>query len=152
MILFPDSPSEVKIAGQQTATPGEYIHLTCTTSETFPAPNLRWKINLFGEIQEVQDIDADVQIENVYEGGIIGHAKIDVHVPDNVNKIIAHCSSSSENMEMINSEEHEIEVMKLANDNISNLISDAENVIDPEYDIITLVIVMNMDILTFLID
>jgi len=129
------SPSEVKIAGQQTATPGEYIHLTCTTSETFPAPNLRWKINLFGEVQEVQDIDADVQIENVYEGGIIGHAKIDVHVPDNVNKIIAHCSSSSENMEMINSEEHEIKVMKLANDDISNLISEAENVIDPEYDI-----------------
>merc|ERR1719427_793290 len=41
-------PHTVQITGPTTATPGQFAHFTCVTTETFPVPALTWKIEKSG--------------------------------------------------------------------------------------------------------
>merc|ERR550519_2845702 len=42
-------PKSVQITGPTSALPGDYAHFTCLTTETFPVPELKWKIEKSGE-------------------------------------------------------------------------------------------------------
>merc|ERR1711936_298894 len=54
-------PQTVQITGPTTATPGQFAHFTCVTTETFPVPALTWKIEKSGDIAEVTQIDIPIE-------------------------------------------------------------------------------------------
>ena len=109
--IFLDLPKSVEITGPTTATPGEYAHFTCVTTESFPVPTLKWKIEKSGEFYEVIDIDGDVSSENLEYGGVIAFAKLDILIEDGFTNALVQCAAVVEGQEEILSKKHKIDII-----------------------------------------
>merc|ERR1712106_957567 len=104
-------PKSVEITGPSTALTGDYAHFTCLTTETFPVPALKWKIEKSGEFYEVDETDGDVSSEGLEDGGAVAYAKTDILIEDNFENALIQCVAVVEGQEMVMSEKHRIDVI-----------------------------------------
>merc|ERR1712123_391376 len=84
-------PKSVEITGPTAALPGDYAHFTCLTTETFPVPALKWKIEKSGEFYEVDEIEGDVSSEALEDGGVVAYAKTDILIEDDFENALIQC-------------------------------------------------------------
>ena len=110
---FLDLPKSVEISGPTTATPGEYAHFTCLTTESFPVPALKWKVEKSGDGHEVIDIDGDVSTEASEDGGVVTFAKIDILIEEGITHASVQCSALLEGFGKESSKQHEIDVIAI---------------------------------------
>jgi len=101
-------PKTVEINGSTTATPGEYAHFTCLTTESFPVPALKWRVEKSGD---VYDIDGDVSTEALEDGGVVAFAKIDIHINQGIANVLVQCSAVVEGLGERSSKRHELDVI-----------------------------------------
>merc|ERR1711892_508290 len=106
-------PKSVAITGPTTALPGDYAHFTCLTTETFPVPALKWKIEKSGEFYEVDEIEGDVSSEALEDGGAVAYAKTDIFIEDDFENALIQCVAVVEGQEMVMSEKHKIDVISI---------------------------------------
>merc|ERR1712106_1193119 len=106
-------PKSVKITGPTTALPGDYAHFTCLTSETFPVPALKWKIEKSGEFYEVDEIDGDFSSEALKNGGAVAYAKTDILIEEGFENALIQCVAVVEGQEMVMSEKHRIDLISI---------------------------------------
>jgi len=106
-------PKSVAITGPSTALPGDYAHFTCLTTETFPVPALKWKIEKSGEFYEVDEIEGDVSSEALEDGGAVAYAKTDILIEDGFENALIQCVAVVEGQEMVMSEKHKIDVISI---------------------------------------
>lgn len=106
-------PASVEITGPTTATPGEYAHFTCVTTETFPVPALKWKIEKSGEVDEVIYIDGDVSSQNLEDGGVVAFAKIDILIENGFTNALIQCSAVVEGQGEIKSQKHKMDIISI---------------------------------------
>merc|ERR1712106_54952 len=106
-------PKSVAITGPSTALPGDYAHFTCLTSETFPVPALKWKIEKSGEFYEVDESDGDVSSEGLEDGGAVAYAKTDILIEDGFENALIQCVVVVEGQEVVMSEKHKIDVISI---------------------------------------
>jgi len=106
-------PKSVEISGPTTATPGEYAHFTCLTTESFPVPALKWKVEKSGDGHEVIDIDGDVSTEASEDGGVVAFAKIDILIEEGITHASVQCSALLEGFGKESSKQHEIDVIAI---------------------------------------
>merc|ERR1712123_247752 len=106
-------PKSVGITGPSTALPGDYAHFTCLTTETFPVPALKWKIEKSGEFYEVDEIDGDVSSEALEDGGAVAYAKTDILIEDGFENALIQCVVVVEGQEMVMSEKHKIDLISI---------------------------------------
>eukprot|EP00092_Neocalanus_flemingeri_P042270 GFUD01046141.1.p1 GENE.GFUD01046141.1~~GFUD01046141.1.p1 ORF type:complete len:652 (+),score=183.46 GFUD01046141.1:49-1956(+) len=106
-------PKTVEISGPTTAAPGEYAHFTCLTTESFPVPALKWRIEKSGDIYEVNDIDGDVSTEALEDGGVVAFAKIDILIEQGTTHAMVECSAVVEGLGEKSSIQHEIDVISI---------------------------------------
>merc|ERR1719427_1650037 len=106
-------PHTVQITGPTTATPGQFAHFTCVTTETFPVPALTWKIEKSGDIAEVSEIDGDVSTESLEDGGVVAFAKIDISIEETMTHGLVQCFASLDAFGKKLSMQHEIDVISL---------------------------------------
>jgi len=106
-------PKTVEINGSTTATPGEYAHFTCLTTESFPVPALRWRVEKSGDINEVSNIDGDVSTEALEDGGVLTFAKIDILIEKGITHTSVECSAELEGFEQRSSEQHILHVISI---------------------------------------
>merc|ERR1711936_906857 len=104
-------PQTVQITGPTTATPGEFAHFTCVTTETFPVPALTWKIEKSGDIAEVSEIDGDVSTEALEDGGVVAFAKIDIPIEETTAHAFIECLAMVEGLGITTSKKLEVEVI-----------------------------------------
>jgi len=104
-------PKSVEITGPTTALPGDYAHFTCLTTETFPVPALKWKIEKSGEMYEVEEIEGDVSSEALEEGGAVAYAETDILIEDAFEHALIQCVAVVEGQEVVMSEKHKIDVI-----------------------------------------
>jgi len=103
----------VEITGPTTALPGDYAHFTCLTTETFPVPALKWKIEKSGEFYEVDEIEGDVSSEALEDGGAVAYSKTDILIEDDFENVMIQCVAVVEGQEMVMSEKHKIDVISI---------------------------------------
>jgi len=103
-------PKTVEINGSTTATPGEYAHFTCLTTESFPVPALKWRVEKSGDVYEVSDIDGDVSTEALKDGGVAAFAKIDIPIEEGITHALVKCSAVVDGLGEKKSKQHEIDV------------------------------------------
>merc|ERR1711892_666094 len=106
-------PKSVAITGPSTVLPGDFAHFTCLTSETFPVPALKWKIEKSGEFYEVDKIEGDVSSEALEDGGAVAYAKTDIFIEDDFENALIQCVAVVEGQEMVMSEKHKIDVISI---------------------------------------
>merc|ERR1711892_1232985 len=106
-------PKTVEINGPTTTKPGEYAHFTCLTTESFPVPALRWRVEKSGDINEVSDIDGDVSTEALEDGGVVTFAKIDILIEQGITHASVQCSAELEGFEKKSSEQHIFHVISI---------------------------------------
>merc|ERR1711970_1089688 len=106
-------PQTVQITGPTIATPGQFAHFTCVTTETFPVPALTWKIEKSGDIAEVSEIDGDVSTEALEDGGVVAFAKIDISIEETMTHGLVQCFASLDAFGKKLSKQHEIDVISL---------------------------------------
>merc|ERR1711892_633510 len=106
-------PKSVEITGPTTALPGDYAHFTCLTTEIFPVPALKWKIEKSGEMYEVDEIDGDVSSEALEDGGAVAYAKTDILIEDGFENALIQCVAVVEGQEMVMSEKHKIDLISI---------------------------------------
>eukprot|EP00092_Neocalanus_flemingeri_P036076 GFUD01039280.1.p1 GENE.GFUD01039280.1~~GFUD01039280.1.p1 ORF type:complete len:715 (+),score=216.36 GFUD01039280.1:47-2146(+) len=106
-------PKTVEISGPTTAAPGEYAHFTCLTTEIFPVPALKWRIEQSGDVYEVNDIDGDVSTEALDDGGVVAFAKIDILIEQGTTHAMVQCSAVVEGLGEKRSKQHNIEVISI---------------------------------------
>merc|ERR1712106_418007 len=106
-------PKSVEITGPTTTLPGDYAHFTCLTTETFPVPALKWKIEKSGEFYEVDETDGDVSSEALEDGGAVAYAKTGILIEDNFENALIQCVAVVEGQEMVMSEKHKIDVISI---------------------------------------
>merc|ERR1711892_33890 len=106
-------PKSVEITGPTTALPGNYAHFTCLTTETFPVPALKWKIEKSGEMYEVDEIDGDVSSEPSEDGGAVAYAKTDILIEDGFENALIQCVAVVKGQEMVMSEKHKIDLISI---------------------------------------
>merc|ERR1719427_1885043 len=106
-------PHTVQITGPTTATPGQFAHFTCVTTETFPVPALTWKIEKSGDIAEVSEIDGEVSTEALKDGGVVAFAKIDISIEETMTHGLVQCLASLEGLGKKLSKQHTIDVITL---------------------------------------
>merc|ERR1719427_2547098 len=106
-------PQTVQITGPTTATPGQFAHFTCVTTETFPVPALTWKIEKSGDIAEVSEIDGEVSTEALEDGGVVAFAKIDISIEETMTHGLVQCLASLEGFGKKLSKQHTIDVITL---------------------------------------
>ena len=128
--LFLDLPKSVEITGPTTATPGEYAHFTCVTTETFPVPVLKWKIEKSGVVYEVIDIDGDVSSENLEDGGVVAFANIDILIEDGFTNALIQCAAVVEGQKEIMSQKHKIDMISIG----EPLDTSESNIIETAFD------------------
>merc|ERR1719427_1397087 len=104
-------PQTVQITGPTTATPGQFAHFTCVTTETFPVPALTWKIEKSGDIAEVTQIDGDVSTEALEDGGVVAFAKIDIPIEETTAHAFIECSAMLEGLGITKSKKLAVEVI-----------------------------------------
>merc|ERR1711892_515898 len=112
-------PKSVAITGPSTALPGDYAHFTCLTTETFPVPALKWKIEKSGEFyedvssEEFYEVDGDVSSEALDDGGAVAYTKTDILIEDGFENALVQCVAVVEGQEMVMSEKHKIDVISI---------------------------------------
>merc|ERR1712106_1254182 len=100
-------PKSVGITGPSTALPGDYAHFTCLTTETFPVPALKWKIEKSGEFY------GDVSSEALDDGGAVAYTKTDILIEDGFENALIQCVAVVEGQEMVMSEKHKIDLISI---------------------------------------
>ena len=110
-IIFPDHPKSVQITGPTSALPGDYAHLTCLTTETFPVPELKWKIEKSGEFYAIDEVDADVSSDALEDGGVVAYAKTDILMEAGLSNALIQCVAVSNDQEVAISEKHKIDII-----------------------------------------
>jgi len=104
-------PKSVQITGPTSALPGDYAHLTCLTTETFPVPELKWKIEKSGEFYAIDEVDADVSSDALEDGGVVAYAKTDILMEAGLSNALIQCVAVSNDQEVAISEKHKIDII-----------------------------------------
>merc|ERR1712212_772839 len=102
-------PKSVQITGPTSALSGDYAHFTCLTTETFPAPELKWKIEKSGEVYVVNEIEGDVSSDALEDGGVVAYAKTDILMAEGFNNVLVQCVAVVDGQEVAMSEKHKID-------------------------------------------
>jgi len=102
-------PKSVQITGPTSALPGDYAHFTCLTTETFPVPELKWKIEKSGEVYVVNEIEGDVSSDALEDGGVVAYAKTDILMEEGFNNALVQCVAVVDGQEVAMSEKHKID-------------------------------------------
>merc|ERR1712025_900966 len=101
-------PKSVQINGPSSAVPGDYAHFTCLTTETFPVPELKWKIEKSGEFYAVNEVDGDVSTDALEDGGVVAYAKTDIVIEEGINNALVQCVAVVDGHEVVMSDKHKI--------------------------------------------
>merc|ERR1712002_540785 len=91
--------------------PGDYAHLTCLTTETFPVPELKWKIEKSGEFYAIDEVDADVSSDALEDGGVVAYAKTDIFMEAGISNALIQCVAVFNDQEVAISEKHKIDII-----------------------------------------
>jgi len=81
------------------------------TTETFPVPALKWKIEKSGEMYEVEEIEGDVSSEALEEGGAVAYAETDILIEHGFENALIQCIAVVEGQEVVMSQKHKIDVI-----------------------------------------
>jgi len=106
-------PKSVQITGPTSALPGDYAHFTCLTTETFPVPELKWKIEKSGEFYAIDEVDADVSSDALEDGGVVAYAKTDIFMEEGFNNALVQCVAVVEGQETAMSDKHKIDIIAM---------------------------------------
>merc|ERR1719320_697309 len=106
-------PKSLQITGPTSALPGDYAHLTCLTTETFPVPELKWKIEKSGEFYAIDEVDADVSSDALEDGGVVAYAKTDILMEGGFNNALVQCVAVVNDQEKVMSDKHKIDIITI---------------------------------------
>merc|ERR1719320_740686 len=104
-------PKSLKITGPISALPGDYAYFTRLTTETFPVPELKWKIEKSGEFYAIDEVDADVSSDALEDGGVVAYAKTDILMEGGFNNALIQCVAVLNDEEVVISEKHKIDII-----------------------------------------
>jgi len=118
-------PKSVKISGPTSAKIGEHAHFSCLTSESFPVPAIKWRVETSGNVDEVMDIDGDVSTEALKDGDVVAFAKIDILIDGNTAHTSVQCLAVVDGLGEKRSDLHDIDVIPVVepifeNDNLKD--------------------------------
>jgi len=118
-------PASVEVTGPTTAVSGEFAHFICLTTESFPVPTLKWRIERSGDKYEVSDIDGDVSTDVLKDGGVMAYAKIDVVIKKGDENVMVRCSAGVKGLGERSSDQHLITVSRLEDyvDDIKSMVN-----------------------------
>ena len=111
--VFLDLPKSLQITGPTSALQGDYAHLTCLTTETFPVPELKWKIEKSGEFYAIDEVDADVSSDALEDGGVVAYAKTDILMEGGFNNALVQCVAVVNGQEKVMSDKHKIDIITI---------------------------------------
>ena len=111
--LFSDLPKSVQITGPTSALPGDYAHFTCLTTETFPVPEMKWKIEKSGEFYAIDEVDADVSSDALEDGGVVAYAKTDIFMEEGFSNALVQCVAVVGGQEIAMSDKHKIDIIAM---------------------------------------
>jgi len=106
-------PKSIQITGPTSALPGDYAHFTCLTTETFPVPELKWKIEKSGEFDAIDEVDADVSLDALEDGGVVAYTKTDILMEEGFNNAVVQCVAVVEGQETVMSDKHKIDIIAM---------------------------------------
>jgi len=107
------SPKSLQITGPTSALPGDYAHFTCLTTETFPVPELKWKIEKSGEFYAIDEVDGDVSSDALEDGGVVAYAKTDILMEEGLNNAVVQCVAVVDGQETVMSDKHKIDTIAM---------------------------------------
>merc|ERR1719481_804695 len=99
-------PEMIEITGPTSVSSGEYGHLSCVTSEAFPAPALRFRVR---EGEEDIYLVGDIKSDTLDDGGLVTSSGIDLLVGEENEQLSALCIAEVEGLGEKNSIVHIIE-------------------------------------------
>ena len=79
------------------------------TTETFPVPELKWKIEKSGEFYAIDEVDADVSSDALEDGGVVAYAKIDILMEVGFHNALIQCIAVVDGQQVALSEKHKID-------------------------------------------
>merc|ERR1711970_1037071 len=106
-------PKSVQITGPTSALTGDYAHFTCLTTETFPVPELKWKIEKSGEFYAIDEVDADVSSDALEDGGVVAYTKTDILMEEGFNNAFVQCVAVVDGQETVMSDKHKIDIIAM---------------------------------------